>query len=152
MTTPTVVTRAVQDFEAWLGEIRDAAGLADEQRAYDALRGVLHLLRDRMTPDEATDLGAQLPTLVRGVYYEGYAPRKTPEKQRTEAQFLDALADRIAPAEKMEVGAATLAVFACIEKHLDPGEVDHVILMMPADVQALWPEAARERAVQRQAG
>ena len=151
MPTPTIISRAVQDFETWLKEIHAAAGLADEQRAYDALRGVLHLLRDRMTPDEATDLGAQLPTLVRGVYYEGFAPRKTPGKQRSEAQFLEALAERVDPAEEMDLGAATLAVFACLEKHLDPGEIDHVVQMMPADVKTFWSEEARLRAEERQA-
>ena len=151
MSTPSIVDRSVQDFGTWIGEIREAANLADEQRAYDALRGVLHVLRDRLPPHEATDLGAGLPTLVRGVYYEGYAPQDTPEKTRSEAQFLEALDERIGQAPEFDHGAAALAVFACIDKHLDAGQVDHVVLALPKNVQALWPEDARRRAEARQA-
>jgi len=42
----------------------------DERRAYNALRAVLHALRDRLTTEEIAQFGAQLPTFVRGVYYE----------------------------------------------------------------------------------
>jgi uncharacterized protein (DUF2267 family) len=31
---------------------------------------VLHALRDRLTVEEASDLAAQLPMLIRGLYYE----------------------------------------------------------------------------------
>ena len=151
MSTPSIVDRSVKDFGAWIGEIRQTAGLADDQHAYDALRGVLHVLRDRLPPHEATDLGAGLPTLVRGVYYEGYAPQHTPEKTRSEAQFLEAVDERIGQAPEFDHGAATLAVFACIDGHLDAGQVDHVVLALPKDVQALWPEDARQRAEARQA-
>lgn len=45
----------------------DALDLQDEDAAWSVLRGVLLHLRDRLPPDEATDLGSQLPTLVRGL-------------------------------------------------------------------------------------
>ena len=40
-------------------------------KAYLALRTVLHALR----VEEAVDLGAQLPMLIRGLYYEGLDAR-----------------------------------------------------------------------------
>src|SRR5690606_28951800 len=54
-----------------LKEIEQAYGWPKERRnhSYDALRAVLHALRDRLTVDECADLAAQLPLLVRGVYY-----------------------------------------------------------------------------------
>ena len=150
MSAPSIANRSVQEFEAWLNEIRDEATLADQQRAYDALRGVLHTLRDRMPPGEATDLGAQLPTLVRGVYYEAYAPQKTPQKTRTDKQFLETLRANIEPAPEFDIGAAAMAVFACLERHLESGMVDHVIRTLPGDVQELWPEESRRRLRERE--
>jgi uncharacterized protein (DUF2267 family) len=62
----------VQKTHIWLNEIMDELGWEDNwHRAYLALRTVLHELRDHLTTEEATDLGAQLPMLVRGFYYEG---------------------------------------------------------------------------------
>jgi len=43
----------------------------DRHHADVALSAVLHALRDRLTVSEAAQLGAQLPMLVRGFYYEG---------------------------------------------------------------------------------
>ena len=57
-------------------------------KAYLALRTVLHALRDRLTVEEAVDLGAQLPMLIRGLYYEGWTLKGKPHKERTKADFL----------------------------------------------------------------
>jgi len=52
------------------------------------VRAGLHALRDRLIPDEAVDLGAQLPMLVRGMHYEGWKPNATPSDDDRQA-FLE---------------------------------------------------------------
>src|ERR1700719_1588627 len=64
-----VFDKTVQTTNAWLKEIMEANGL-DRRRAYRVLAAVLHALRDRLTVDEVAQLGAQLPILVRGLYYD----------------------------------------------------------------------------------
>jgi len=64
----------IQKTNIWLREVMDELGSDDRHRAYLALRSVLHSLRDRLTIEEATDLGAQLPILVRGFYYDAWNP------------------------------------------------------------------------------
>ena len=67
MTVPATIAHAVQQSQEWLKELRDNAGLASETEALSVLRAVLHQLRDRLTINEAVQLGAQLPTIVRGM-------------------------------------------------------------------------------------
>ncbi len=62
-------------------------GLSDRHAAYRVLRAVLHALRDRLTVAETVDLGAQLPMLIRGLYYEGWTPNDKPLRERTREKF-----------------------------------------------------------------
>lgn len=80
MTIPASISHAVQQTQEWLKALCEAGGYSGETEALAALRSVLHQLRDRLTPQEAIDLAAQLPIIVRGVYYEGWQPLRTPEK------------------------------------------------------------------------
>ena len=43
-----------------------------------ALRSVLHALRDRLPPDEAVDLAAQMPLIIKGLYFDGWDPSAGP--------------------------------------------------------------------------
>jgi uncharacterized protein (DUF2267 family) len=132
-----IVGRSVQDFQEWVKAIDQAMGLDDEQKAYAVLRGVLHQLRDRMPVDEATHLGAQLPTLVRGVYYEGFSPAHMPEKQRHEDTFLTRVSERM-QRDDVDPEKAARTVFAIIKERIDVGELAHVVHMMPQEVKGLW--------------
>jgi uncharacterized protein (DUF2267 family) len=50
-------------------------------------------MRDRLPSDLAAHLGAPLPLVVRGAYYDQYEPSASPEKARTLEAFLGKIAD-----------------------------------------------------------
>lgn len=142
MTLPATLSHAVQQTQEWLKELRDNGDLADEAAAYSVLRAVLHQLRDRLTPEEAVDLAAQLPLIVRGIYYEGWRPTRTPEKVRTKQDFLHEVTVKLRP-HPIAAEPAVRDVLALLAHHCDPGEIADVIAQLPAELKELWPQSAR---------
>ena len=69
-----VFDTTVQETNTWLRGLMENLHLTDRQEAYHDLRVTLHALRDRLTVEEAAHLAAQLPMLIRGLYYEGGTP------------------------------------------------------------------------------
>jgi uncharacterized protein (DUF2267 family) len=138
MSYPPTVAHAVQQTQEWLKQVRDYADLADEQHAYSVLRAVMHQLRDRLTIQEAFGLAAQLPTLIRGIYFEGYRPGHVLEKIRTKEEFFDGVAAKLMP-HRIPPDEAVRAVFATLAYRCDAGEIADVVDQLPAPIKALWP-------------
>jgi len=133
-----VFDKTVQTTNTWLKEIGEQIG-PDRQRCYQALRAVLFSLRDRLNPDEAADLAAQLPILVRGIYYEGYRPRGKPERIRSRDEFLQKIGEHLEHTRPLGADEAAQAVFKVLDHYLDPGEMADVKHSLPEDIRALFP-------------
>ena len=78
----------IQLSNQWLNELMPAVDWDYKHRAYRLFRATLHTLRDRLPAHEAVQLGAQLPMLIRGLYYEGWRLKDAPPSERTKAAFL----------------------------------------------------------------
>jgi uncharacterized protein (DUF2267 family) len=69
------IESTTQKTHEWIARIAEA--LHKEKRdASKALRSVLQTVRDRLPSDLAVHFGAQLPMLIRGLYYEGWEPAR----------------------------------------------------------------------------
>jgi uncharacterized protein (DUF2267 family) len=86
------------------------------------LRAVLHTLRDRLTPEMAVHLGAELPMLVRGLYYEGWHMAGKPTKDRSAQEFADHVLKQLPPQFPMDPLTVSKGVFKLLWEKLDPGE------------------------------
>lgn len=67
-----VFDTTIQDTNLWLKAVSTRLADCERQDAYAALRAVLHALRDRLPAQSAVNFAAQLPLLLRGVYFEGW--------------------------------------------------------------------------------
>lgn len=142
MTAIEVFEATVHKTNAWLNDLMRLLGTDNRQEAYHVLRGVLHALRDRLTVEETAHLGAQLPMLVRGFYYEGWDPSGKPLRERHKAQFLARIARELRATyrtqEGMDPERAVRAVFALLATRVTEGEIEDVKHLLPAEVQELW--------------
>ena len=116
-------------------------GWDDRQKAYMTLRSILHALRDRLPPAEAVDLGAQLPMLMRGFYYEGWHPANKPRKYRHKGEFLNQVTQEIPWLRGAELEQAVSAAFEVLVSELGAeGEARQVRDSLPAELRELWAQ------------
>jgi uncharacterized protein (DUF2267 family) len=111
---------------------------SDHERAYHAMRAVLHVLRDRLSVEEATDFAAQLPMLIRGFYYEGWNPTHTPSADHNQEQFLEKISAQFITESTTHTEEITRAVFRVINKHVTSGEIDDIKSALPKPIRELW--------------
>ncbi|MBT3070142.1 DUF2267 domain-containing protein [Rhodomicrobium sp. Az07] len=133
-----VFDRTVQTTNTWLNEIAEEIG-PDRQRCYQALRAVLFILRDRLPPDEAAHLSAQLPLLVRGIFYEGYRPAGKPDRIRSRDEFLQRIGEYLEQTRPLGADEAARAVFRVLDHNVDAGEMSQVKQSLPQDIRSLFP-------------
>jgi uncharacterized protein (DUF2267 family) len=141
-TQVAVLDHTVQQTNLWLKRLVDDHHFRDRPQAYTALRAVLHALRDRLTPEQAVHLGAQLPTMVRGIYYEGWHIAGTPTKERHADDFAQHVARELPPQFPRDPLGTTRAVFAVLGAEIDPGEMAKVGQALPTAIRQYWPVTA----------
>jgi uncharacterized protein (DUF2267 family) len=132
--------RAIQKTNIWLKELMGELDWEDRDRAFHAWKVTLHTLRDRLTPEEAVDLSAQLPRLIRAFYFDGWKPHSTPLKERHKDQFLAHLEEGIRCDHQAEAEQIARAVFRILARRVSPGELDDIRQMLPKEIRALFPE------------
>jgi uncharacterized protein (DUF2267 family) len=136
--TPFDVT--IEKTNKVLKDIEESYGWPRERRkeSYDALRAVLHALRDRLVVTEAADMAAQLPTLIRGLFYEGWKPAKVPVKM-TREEFLGRVR-REFPFE-VEGGPGLLVerVVQAIRRYVTEGEWEDIRSTLPRELAEILP-------------
>ncbi len=130
-----VIDNAAQTANAWVDDVATAFGTADRQFAYRVLRSWLHTLRDRLTVEATAHFAAQLPELLRGIYYDGWNPGKVPGRLSLQ-EYTDHFA-REAGVSPQDVPKAAPAVTAALAGRLSPGQLRKAMDQLPASLRAL---------------
>jgi uncharacterized protein (DUF2267 family) len=123
-----------------LKEIEEAYGWPKERRqqSYAALRAVLHALRDRLPVEESADLAAQLPMVVRGLYFEGWKPSKVPMKM-TREEFLERVRREFGFDVAGGVELLVKRVLDALRRYVTPGEWADIASILPREMADLVP-------------
>jgi uncharacterized protein (DUF2267 family) len=123
-----------------LRQIEEAYGWPKERRnqSYDALRGTLHALRDRLTVEESAQLSAQLPMLVRGIYFEGWDPTRVPVKMDRD-EFLDRVRQEFPYEVEGDMEQLARTVMQALRMHVTDGEWEDIRASMPKHLATVLP-------------
>jgi len=140
----------VQKTNEWLRDISRELGDENRRHAYLALRGTLHAIRDFLPIEESAQLSAQLPMLVRGIYFEGWNPSDTPAEDRSLESFLSRTEHALERAlwnedHGIDAEHAARAVLRVLSDRISAGETEQVRHVLPEHVRKLWPEVASTR-------
>lgn len=134
---------AAQMGNLWLRKLEERLPLEAPSQSVTALRVVLHALRDRLTPEAAVHLSAQLPLVIRGLFYEGWKPSQTPSADDDIETFCAHIGMGLTPGFPSDPRSVASAVFDLLWEELDVGETAKVIDLLPHSLRVLWPPIAR---------
>lgn len=137
MSEVDLIDRSVEKTNVWLNELAGELGTEDRRSAYHVLRAYLHAVRDRLTIEEAAQLAAQLPELIRGIYYEGWVPSRTPMNYRSVDEFLSRIAEEALLPGETEASYACEAAARVLRRHVSEGEIEDVVAVFPKDLKTV---------------
>jgi uncharacterized protein (DUF2267 family) len=96
-------------------------------------------LRDRLTVEEVAQLGAQLPMLIRGFYYEGWDSTRKPLKLRDREEFLSIVDEEFRTRDTLNAELIARAVFRVLANRVAAGEIEDVKHVLPEEIRDLGP-------------
>jgi uncharacterized protein (DUF2267 family) len=138
-----VFDKTIHTTNVWLDEIMEVLG-PDRHVAWHALGGVLRTVRNRVPLGLASHLGAQLPLMVRGAYYDHWRPGEAPERWRSRHEFLEILSQDFRELRPVDPKDAATAVFRVLQHHIDPGQAEKVRDALPQEVREMWPDGGSD--------
>lgn len=130
---------SAQQAQQWVNELAADLGWP-ENLAHRLMRAVLQALRDWLSPEEAADLSSQLPEMIRGIYFEGWDPSKSPVWERDKSDFILRVSKSLEGQLNIDIEQGISAVFSLLDRHLSHGEIVQVRNSMRKSLRRLWPE------------
>ena len=136
----------LQKSNQWIRELMHELGWGDAHHALGALRAVVHTIRDRLPVGEVSTLALDMPTLIRGLYYEDWRPLQHVPALRHRGELLAHLEERLGDAYGLH-GEETMthvagSVLRVLRRHISLGETDEGRALLPADLRVFWPGAS----------
>jgi uncharacterized protein (DUF2267 family) len=138
MTQIPDLNTAVQSAEEWIDDITIRLGWHDRSRAYLAFLAALHALRDCLKRDEAIYLGAGLPVLLRGFYYEGWHGGRGAATNKRDL-FMARIHDSVHRDPAIDPEQVARHTFALLAARLPAAEIESAKTATPKELHSLWP-------------
>ncbi|WP_435593478.1 DUF2267 domain-containing protein [Nocardia sp. bgisy118] len=126
---------AIHTAHEWLRAIADGLATDDRAFAHRVLRAWLHSVRDRISINASAHLSAQLPEMLRGIFFEDWVPAHVPVSHDVPS-FLDQFAHEAGVTHDEAVALAG-SVTETLTGLFSPGQLDHVFVLLPEDLRRI---------------
>ena len=134
-TKASSLDHAMQVAHAWVDAVAEEFDTDDREFAYGVLRAWLHTLRDRLTVEAAAHFAAQLPDVIRGIFYAGWDPSAVPLKFNADAYVVRFA--REATIAIPDVCRAAAATTVAVLKFLPSAQMDKAFGQLPEEIRHL---------------
>jgi len=134
------IDHTVQVTHEWVNELRERLGWVSSRDALRLLRATLVQVRDHLGTEEVAQLSAQMPLLIRGMYFEGWQPKHTPVRDRSPEHFVEAISARLSDSHEWGGVQDIVVVFKLLNNRISKGEIDDVKANLPRAIRDLWPD------------
>ena len=131
---------SIQVTNEWIHQIDEMVPWNDSNQSFRLLRVTLQTVRDLMGVDEAAQLAAQLPTYIRGVYFEGWDPSKTPAQHREKQDVIARVVADFKGRQLDDPEDALNIIFSFLNTRITAGEIDDVRGSLRKSLREIWPE------------
>ena len=135
-----VIDHTVQLTHEWINELTERLDWSSQRDALRLLRVTLHQIRDHLLVDEVAQLAAQLPLLIRGMFFEGWVPKNTPIKQRHIQDFISDIEQYVGSVADYRGSEDIQKVFKLINAKISLGEIQDVRASLPGEIRSFWPK------------
>jgi len=134
-----VFERTTHEAHEWVNDLAGRTGWGNEREVLRLLRTVLCKIRDHLPVNEMAQFSAQLPLILRGMYFEGWQPKLTPVHERHAADFVAAINEKVSDVMDYQGASDIKAVFNLLNARISRGEVEDVRACLPQELRDLWP-------------
>lgn len=135
-----VIDHTVQLTHEWINELRERLGWSGSRDALRLMRATLTQIRDHISHEEAAQLSAQMPLLIRGMFFEGWNPAHTPNPDRSADTFVAAIETTVGDVSEWRGPEDIRAVFKLLNARISDGEIADVKANLPRHIRDLWPD------------
>lgn len=139
-----VLAESVGQVHGWLRDINEAmGGWMSDDYALQAMRAALRPLRDYLSVEQSAHLSAQLPLMIRGIFYEEWTPSRVPVREHDEDEILTSVMRYFRGKGRTPDPKDVLrAVYGVVHHHITAGESRKAYNAMPKEIRKYWPAQA----------
>jgi len=134
-----VIDHTVHLTHEWINELCERLDWSSHKDALRLLRITMRTFRDYLSHDEIAQFTAQLPLLIRGMFYEGWNPSHAKGKDRHLDAFLAEIDAEVSNVTEYRGSEDIRTVLRFLNARLSNGEIEDVRASLPEAIREFWP-------------